>query len=283
MNRRTVAQAATINGLGLFTGAESSAVITPAFAGDGIAFVHKNTRIPASILHLTASPIQAFRHLPARHTCLASDGAFATTTEHLLSALFGLGITDATITLGDSGEIPIDDGSSLAFVNEITNAGTTDFDTAAKPITITETISVTQGDASITIEPSQTASYTYIYEPGDNSPLQRQSASWDSSPDDFIANTAPARTFSFKHEAEQMQRLGLFTAFTPEDLLVLDQHGAPIDNQFRFDNEPARHKLLDLIGDLSLAGAPLLGKVTATKSGHTLNHEMARKLAALSS
>ncbi|RNC80256.1 MAG: UDP-3-O-[3-hydroxymyristoyl] N-acetylglucosamine deacetylase [Phycisphaera sp.] len=283
MNRRTVARTVSINGLGLFTGAESSAVITPASEGEGIAFEHKSTRIPTHIAHLSISPIDAFKHLPARHTCLAINNALATTTEHLLAALAALGITDATITLADPGEVPIDDGSALSFVREITNAGTTELEGAAKPITITETISVSQGDASITIEPAQSASYTYIYEPGSNSPLERQAATWDGSPDDFITNIAPARTFSFEHEAEQMQSLGLFTAFTPRDLLVLDERGVPIDNQLRFDNEPARHKLLDLIGDLALAGAPLIGKVTATKSGHALNHEMARKLAEISS
>lgn len=283
MNRRTVARTATINGLGLFTGAESTAIISPAAAGKGIAFAHNNTRIPANIAHLAASPIEAFRHLPTRHTCLAINNALATTTEHILAALAALGITDATITLADPGEVPIDDGSSLAFVRQILDVGITDLEGAPDQINITETISVTQGEASITIEPALSASYMYIFEPQTDSPLPHQTATWDASPEDFVANVAPSRTFSFKHEAEQMQSLGLFTNFTPKDLLVLDESGAPIDNELRFDNEPARHKLLDLIGDLALAGAPLIGKVTARKSGHALNHEMARKLAALSS
>ena len=283
MNRRTVARTATIKGLGLFTGAQSEAVIGPASAGEGITFIHKNTRIPAKITNRSSSPIAAFKNLPARHTCLATNNAKAITTEHLLAALAGLGITDAIISLGDQGEVPIDDGSALCFVHEIMNAGTTELEGVINPIVPTETISVSQGGASIIIEPAQTITYTYNYEPDSNSPLRRQAATWEGSPDDFMTKVAPARTFSFKHEAEQMQSLGLFAAFTPKDLLVLDEDGIPINNEFRFDNEPARHKLLDLVGDLALAGAPLIGKVTAMKSGHALNHELARKLAALSS
>lgn len=281
MIRRTLAKPTTIHGTGLFTDAPALATLSPAAAGTGLAFFHHNTRIDATIINLAPSPIDAFKHLPARHTCLSLDAARATTTEHLLAALRGLGITDATITLGDSGELPIGDGSAKLFTDAIADAGTADLDDEITPITLTEPITVTQGNASITASPATTTSYTYIYEPGDNTPLPRQTATWNTDTHDFAAHIAPARTFSFQHEAEQMQAMGLFTSFTPRDLLVLDTAGAPIDNTLRFDNEPARHKLLDLVGDLSLAGAPIVATITATGSGHSLNHELARKLAQL--
>jgi len=277
--RRTLARPITIEGLGLFTDAPTSCTLTPATAGAGIAFLHQGTRIPATISHLAPSPIPAFATLPARHTCLAQSPARVTTCEHVMSALAGLGITDVTIELGDSGELPIGDGSAKLFTDAIASDDTHTLDDQVTSITLREPITVRSGTATITAEPADSASYTYHFEPPEGSPLKPQSATWTGTADDYRASIAPARTFSTLAEATQAKALGLFTNFTPRDLLVLDDTtGEPIDNRLRFNNEPARHKLLDLIGDLALVGRPICARITASRSGHALNHELARRI-----
>jgi len=278
MTRRTIAQPVTIAGTGLFTDKPAIATIEPAAPGLGVGFVHNSTPIHADIELLAHSPIKLFANLPARHTCLALGNAHAITTEHILAALAGLGITDATITLGDTGELPIGDGSAQLFTNAITTAGTTQLAGNLAPITLTKPITVTNGNASITAQPATKTSYTYIFKPTESSPIKPQTATWNTSKETFITDIAPARTFSLQADAEHMQSLGLFASFTTTDLLVLDNAGEPINNNFRFVNEPARHKLLDLVGDLALAGAPILANITATGSGHALNHQLAKKL-----
>ena len=279
IQRRTLTRPITIEGLGLFTDAPASSTLTPAAAGSDICFRHKGTLVPAKIANLAPSPIPAFATLPARHTCLAQGPARVTTCEHILSALTGLGITDVTIELGDSGELPIGDGSAKPFTDAIASDDTHTLDDQVTPITVRKPVTVRSGSATITAEPADSASYTYHFEPPEGSPLKAQAATWNGNADDYLANVAPARTFSTLAEATQAKALGLFTCFTPRELLVLDDiTGTPIDNRFRFDNEPARHKLLDLIGDLALVGRPIWARITATRSGHALNHELARRI-----
>lgn len=274
--RRTLAAQATVTGLGLFTGLESRCTFAPAPPGTGLVFIHNTIAVPATAAHLAPSP---FANIGARHTCLAKGAARVLTCEHALSALTGLGITDATITLEGSGELPIADGSAKPFTEALLAAGLHDLTETLEPITITKPITLTAGQATLTAEPSEIASYTYHYHPPQHTPLAPQSATWIGTQSDYTANIAPARTFSFQSEASHAQSLGLFTAFTPRDLLVLDDTtGLPINNTLHFDNEPARHKLLDLIGDLALAARPIHAKVTATRAGHTLNHQLAQAL-----
>jgi UDP-3-O-acyl-N-acetylglucosamine deacetylase len=122
-------------------------------------------------------------------------------------------------------------------------------------------------------------SYTYELDYGPPTPgvfaLGQQRATWDGSATQYASEVAPARTYCLEQEAMVMRSMGLFAHLTPREMLVLGTSG-PIDNALRFDDEPARHKLLDLIGDLALIGAPLQADVVATRSGHALAHEAAR-------
>ncbi|GJM19484.1 MAG: UDP-3-O-acyl-N-acetylglucosamine deacetylase [Phycisphaeraceae bacterium] len=284
--RRTLAAPARVEGLGLFTGSPCAVTFEPADAGAGLALATAgwNNPCPATIAHLSAAPVHpVFTQIPARCPSVGPhDTPPIATVEHALAALAGLGITDATLTV-EGPEIPIDDGSALAFVDAIAAAGLRDLNGTIEPITPTQAITVERDGARITIEPADTVSYEYrlAFDDPANVPVSAQSAAWSGGPEDFAASIAPARTFSLAREAAQMQAMGLFTAFTPADLLVIDDAGNPIDNAWRFDTEPARHKLLDLVGDLALAGAPIRAKITAERSGHALNHEAARRLAQL--
>jgi UDP-3-O-acyl-N-acetylglucosamine deacetylase len=300
MNRTLAAPTSESAGIGLFSGKRVSWRVLPAAPGSGIAIrrvdLPESPVIPARLESLAPLP----PGMPARNTNLAvSPTAIAMTVEHVLSALAGLGVTDALIELRGP-ELPIGDGSASLFVEAIVGAGLVGTGGAPDPIVVTQEIVVESGAGRIVARPRSApgASYTYELDYGPRAPIPPQGATWefippprmpDSGPRTqdpglhppalaYITNVAPARTFSLQAEAEQMRAMGLFKEFTPKDLLVIGASG-PIENAYRFDNEPARHKLLDLIGDLSLVGRPIQADLVATRAGHALNHAMARAVA----
>ena len=312
----TLQSSAAVQGFGLFTSKPASLFILAAEPGHGITFRRADVpvSIRAEIGHLAPQP----PGIPARNTALAAPNhnppVTVLTTEHVLSALVGLGITDAIIEL-DGAEVPILDGSAKPFVDAILKAGIefggeiserlldrhgsrigTQSDPSGTPITLTREITIESGPARITARPRAVpgARYTYELDYGPGAPIPPQRASWtvdpvqDSGPRDsglsssalrYVQDVAPARTFCLEAEAQQMRAMGLFKNLSPRDMLVIGPRG-PIDNAYRFDNEPARHKLLDLIGDLALVGRPFQADITATRAGHAMNHAMARALLA---
>lgn len=282
MQRTTLAQPVTLEGVGLFSAQHARITIAPSDSTRGIYFNINNQTIPAHIDALSSRPVHpVFAQLKPRCTSVGSQTNSVATIEHLLSALAGLNITDAMITVESQhphAEIPIIDGSSKPFVDAILDAGIKTRDEKVNPMIVHKRIKVTDADASIVIEPNDSPSYTYHLD-YPSTPISSASVTWTGDQSDYISNIAPARTFSLEHEATQMQAAGLFTHLTPRDMLVIGSDG-PIDNAYRLKDECARHKLLDLIGDLALVGAPLVAKVTATRSGHALAHEAARAILA---
>jgi len=279
--RRTISTPAHIQGLSLFTARDVRVDIMPASPGTGLLLRRTDAdhnAIPALLGSLSAEPVHpALASLGARCTSLGTDGATVSTTEHLLAAMTGLGITDALIEL---------DGSARGFVEMLRSAGLKDLDESIDPIVVRDRRETSQGSATIVAEPLDDPTaptvYEYHLDYGPDQPaITPQSARWDQhAPDSrrtFIEEIAPARTFCLAHEAEMLQSAGLFTHLTPRDMLVLGPQG-PFDNALRFDNEPARHKLLDLVGDLALVGRPIRARITATRSGHALNHTLAAML-----
>ncbi|MDX9911801.1 MAG: UDP-3-O-acyl-N-acetylglucosamine deacetylase [Phycisphaerales bacterium] len=287
-SRTLNAPSRAITGRGLFTGIEATLRITPAEPGSGIAFVRTDlgVRVPATIEFLAArAVVPAFSALPPRHTVLASrerPDATIATTEHVLGALAGLGITDATIEL-DAPEVPHADGSALPFVDLIRHAGVRGPGGACDEITLDEPVVVERDGARIEATPRAgpgcTMSYDLAYPAG--SPIRPARVSWGSgasgAPEAFARDVAPARTFCLEEEARVMRSLGLLTHLGPGDALVYGPAG-PIDNAERVPDEPARHKLLDLVGDLALLGRPLRADVHASRSGHALTHELCRAI-----
>jgi UDP-3-O-[3-hydroxymyristoyl] N-acetylglucosamine deacetylase len=269
-----------VRGLGLFTGQPCSCTITP--AGHPLRFVVNGQGVDAMLANLTHIPVHpAFAQMGARSSNLAGVGGqppAVLTVEHILGACAGMGLWQAELHL-DAPEVPIDDGSARAFVELIDQFylqhGSGE---GPQPLVLREPITVNAGYASITatpVQPGKAPVYTYDLDYGTHSPIAAQSASWTvGDRAHFREHIAPARTFSLLKEVQAMRGLGLFSGFTPADLLVINDDGTPIDNAWRFDNEPARHKLLDLIGDLALIGAPLHADVHALRSGHALNHEL---------
>ncbi|MEM0983661.1 MAG: UDP-3-O-acyl-N-acetylglucosamine deacetylase [Planctomycetota bacterium] len=288
IKRTTIERPFTIEGIGLFTGQDVSTHFKPnTTSTPGILIARDGSDpIAATIANRSDEPAHpAFGQMDARHTAIATAKGPAFTTEHALAALAGLGITDAIIELTGP-EIPILDGSAIDFAEHLTAAGTTPLSAEINPITPTEPIEITSpdGTASITIEPIDAdAAPHYRYELDYGSRIPACTADWKGDPQSFLESIAPARSFSLREEAQAMAQAGLFTRFTPADLLVLDHDAKPIDNTLRFENETAAHKLLDLIGDLALAGAPIHARITARRSGHAMNHAAAQRLAELSS
>lgn len=293
--RRTLANATdAIEGVGLFTAAPSRVRFAPHNQGTpGIAIVINGREpFPATLDSLHTQPLHpAFAQMPARSTNLASTTGVAATVEHAMAALAGLGVTDAVIEIdceAPAAELPIMDGSAGDFARAILAAGTTEIDGTCEPIAPDSVIEVSNGPASIRLEPADTFSCVYELDysgTGAIPPIGAQRAEWSGDPDQFATEIARARTFSLAPEAQAMQAVGLCTHLTPREMLVLqpataDTPAAPIDNELRFADEPARHKLLDLIGDLALAGAPIRGRVIAHRSGHATTHAFVRALLA---
>lgn len=274
----------SVRGIGLFTGLDATLTIRPATPGTGFIFrrADLSVEIPATIDHLSTLPVHpAFEGVSPRNTSLALDPSDPSsprvlTTEHAMGALVGLGITDAILEL-DAMEVPIDDGSADDITRAIRKAGLEVSDVRLDAIAPTTPLRIGDPNAFIELSPLDHPCYSYEIDYGDQSPFPPHAAAWMGDPEMFAHEIAPARTFSLDREVAPLRAAGLFTRFEPSDLLVLDTQG-PIANAWRHPHEPARHKVLDLMGDLALAGVPLHARVSACRSGHAMNHQMARAI-----
>ncbi len=285
MHRHTLKGPAILHGTGLFTGAPAEAAILPARSG-GVRFAVGGEAIPAVVASVPTDPSRTPfpSGVAARNTTLAGSRAIAATIEHVMSAIAGLGITDAIIELRGP-ELPMFDGSAEPIVDAISAAGgLLQLSDTVTPIVPREMVLVEgAGGSSIRIEPrsSPGCSYAYTLDYAGKAGIRRQTASWDGRAATYQVEVAPARTFCLASEALALRERGLFRHVTPKEMLVLDDAtGAPLENDLRFENEPARHKLLDLIGDLALVGSPIQADIFAERSGHALAHEACRKLLA---
>lgn len=276
----TIADDVTLAGTGLFSGVASQITISPKPTA-GIEFVIDGVAVPAHVSHVVLSVM--------RNSVLARDvtdkgSARVATIEHVLAALTGLHIWGATIRVRGP-EVPIFEGSTRDFVHALRGVGLVAVESAVAPIVIAEPLRVQDAQgSSILIEPrdddAQAATFVYHLDYGDGAAIANSSACWNGDAEGFAREIAPARTYCLESEANAMVASGLFKHLTARDMLVIAENGpgrgAPIDNALRFTDEPVRHKLLDLIGDLALLGRPFVGVVTARRSGHALAHALCR-------
>ncbi|NBV42494.1 UDP-3-O-[3-hydroxymyristoyl] N-acetylglucosamine deacetylase, partial [bacterium] len=261
--RRTLARPATFSGIGIHGGEICTGVAHPAEWGNGITFsVSGSAPIQASVAH--AQPAN-------RATILAADGVRVVTPEHLMAATAGLGITDIHFELSTP-ELPILDGSAAEFVRLFIEAGFRESDEPAPNIRILHPISVTQGDARLIALPSEMLRYTMVIEYPDHF-IGTQIYDFEFSIDGFINQVAPARTYGFQAEVEALLKRGLGQGGSLDNAVVIGD--SDYLNPLRFPDELARHKLLDMIGDLALTGSVLRGHFIGIKSGHDLNRRMA--------
>lgn len=272
--QRTVAGSATIHGRGLMHGAEVDLTIHPAPPGHGVAFERVDLETPVRIPAMIDFAIDR-----DRRTVLQNGDAVVETVEHCLSALRGCGIDNALLTI-DGPEVPLGDGSAQPFVSAIESVGVEKQAVERQIVAITEPIVLEEDGAMLAAFPNDGTTFHAIYELdyGRNSDrIPRQAFAFTLSPRGYSDDVAKARTFSLEEEATMLQENGLCEHLTPAEALVVGKDG-PIDNVWRFDNEPVRHKMLDLIGDLMLVGAPVCGHFVATRSGHVLNRRMCREI-----
>lgn len=271
--QRTIREAVRLSGRGYLSGAEVTLEFRPAAEHTGIVFVRTDLpgtpAVPATIGHVV--PRQ-------RRTAIACGDAVIEMVEHVMAALAGLAIDNCVVAI-DGAETPGCDGSSLDFVNTLRSTEIVVQRPLARVLKIDRELTLTEGEMSISIAPSNASSFSIDYELNyPNAPvIGRQKRVFELEPGAFEQELAPARTFVLDHEAEMLKAAGIGRHCTTQDLLIFGPDG-PIENALRFSDEPVRHKMLDVLGDLSLAGHRIEGRVTANRSGHSLNAALVRRM-----
>jgi UDP-3-O-acyl N-acetylglucosamine deacetylase len=272
-NERTIGSPVAVEGFGYWTGRDVRVEFRPAAAGTGIVFVRADlspgVRIPALVAYRVEVP---------RRTVLRHQNASVEMTEHLLAALVGLQIDNCEVWV-DQPEMPGLDGSSQKFVEALDSAGIVVQASIRPQLIVREITRLGDDECWIEARPARAAEFTVRYriDYGTQGGIGRQTLQLPINPTSFRQDLASARTFMLKEEADWLLAQGLGQRATPADLLVFDSTG-PIDNELRFRDECARHKVLDLVGDFALAGCDVLGHVVAHRSGHRLNADMVRVL-----
>jgi len=271
--QRTIARPAEVTGFGYWSGKDVRVEFRPAAPSSGIVFVRSDLdrprRIPVAVEYRIEVP---------RRTALAADGSQVEMVEHILAALYGLSIDNCEIWV-DGPEMPGCDGSAQPFVAALDSAGVVEQPAVRRRLVVTDITRVGDDDCWIEARPLPTGrlSLKYKLDYGQNNPIGKQAIEVPITAASFRHELAPARTFILQEEADWLRQRGLGKRVTNQDLLVFGPEGV-LDNELRFENECVRHKALDLLGDLSLAGCDLAGQFIAHKSGHRLNAELVKVL-----
>ncbi len=271
--QKTIKGEGRIAGRGLFGGREARVLFRPAPVNSGLVFVRTDIAEPVRISALVPSLAER-----SRRTTIKKGPVSIETIEHCLATATGLGIDNMIIEVEGS-ELPSPDCSCEEYLKVLKRAGLVEQTEKRKEFVISEPVSITSGDASIYALPygDDGLNITYDLDYGGHTGISRQIFSCRVTPEGFERNLAPARTFLLEVEAKQFQARGMGTHLGPRDILVIDSDG-PIKNSFRFPDECARHKIVDLIGDLALLGRAVKGRIVAYKSGHSLNQQLVRRL-----
>lgn len=268
-NQRTIASPVLVEGIGYWGARDVCVEFRPGGVDTGVVFVRRDLegcpRIAATIGNRSETPLR---------TTLRSGEAGVDMIEHIMAALAGLQIDNCELWV-DQQEMPGCDGSSLPFVRALRAGGIVEQRATRSQRIISRILRLGDRHSWIEARPCCSGNTILQYELdyGPESPIGRQTREIAISPESFEKELAPSRTFLLKREADALQSKGLGRRATYRDLLVFDDEG-PIDNQLRFADECVRHKLLDMVGDLALAGCDLIGRFVAYRSGHRLNAEM---------
>lgn len=265
-NQQTIARPAELKGIGFVTGKEVHLRFRPAPANTGIVFVRtdlgQQACVSACVENVTGT---------ARRTTLGKPPIHVGLVEHVLAALGGLRIDNCYVEL-DAPEPPGLDGSAHALVRALWQAGTVVQSERRGIWAVTQPAIHSVAGATIALHPCNKPELriSYLLDYGIDSPIPWQMCTLTINPATFASQVAPCRTFITEEEGAMLRAQGLGSRTTTRDLLVFGRKG-PIDNRTRFANEPARHKILDILGDLSLIGVDLRGHIVAHRSGHEHN------------
>lgn len=270
--RRTIAHPVTATGIALHAGVQVQMRLAPAPPNTGIVFRRSD---------LGGAPV------PARYDCVTEtrlgtvieDGDIKiAVVEHLMSAIAGAEIDDLEILL-DGPEPPILSGDALSFLEWFDQTGTVEQPGAHEAIRVLRRIEVGNGDALAALEPSDRQEFEFEIE-FPSAAIGRQHLIWQFSPEAYRRDIAPARTFGFVHELDALNRAGLGRGASLENTLAIDGDKVINRDAMRFPDEFVRHKILDAIGDLALAGVPIIGRFEGRRSGHALNNQLLRAVLA---
>jgi UDP-3-O-[3-hydroxymyristoyl] N-acetylglucosamine deacetylase len=272
--QRTLRKTIEFEGIGLHTGYDVKLKLVPAPPDSGIRFRRtdlKNFEIESLRSHVAKVSYA---------TTLMKKGVMISTVEHLLSTLYGLGIDNLYLDI-NSMEVPILDGSCGEFIKNIQKAGILDQDALRNYIVIEKPIEIRHGDKIAGVYPDRIPRVTYIID-FEHSAIGYQEIKMELTPESYCREIATARTFGFIKDVEYLKSLGLIRGGSLENAVVLDSSGI-VNNHLRFPNEFVRHKLLDLLGDISLTGYPIIGHLYAERAGHAIHTALVDQIARLKS
>ncbi len=260
--QRTLKREIELRGYGLHTGKPSTIRIKPAPVDTGVVFVRGGVEIPAHFSHVVDV---------SRATNLGKGHVMVRTVEHLLSALAGLGIDNAVIEVEGGEEIPGMDGSSSVFTRKILEAGVKEQEKPRRCCRVLKPFRVEREDGSfMEVSPNGGGFKAHCVIKYEHPYLGYQAASFDHDSDNYVDGIAPARTYCFYEEIAHLLKQGLGRGGNIKNAVVIGKEGV-LNGPPRFEDEPVRHKLLDLLGDLKLLGCPIMGELKAFKAGHAMH------------
>ncbi|MEW6202246.1 MAG: UDP-3-O-acyl-N-acetylglucosamine deacetylase [bacterium] len=253
-------------GIGIHTGVPVSMRLLPSPEDTGVVFLHHGRTIPAALRNLSSA---------TRSTNLSSESITIYTIEHILAALYAMEIDNAVIELS-APEPPVMDGSALPFAEGIRETGTLQQGKDIKIIPLPHSIESASGEIKITARPCEGFKISYFMDYPD-APFMKQEFHVELTPEIFLKEIAPARTFATASEVKGIIEAGLARGGSYENAVVIEENAT--SSPLRFPEEPARHKVLDIIGDFALLQGRLQAHITAVRTGHAQNHALLREIA----
>lgn len=269
MPRQTLSRPVSAEGIALHAGDRVRMSLRPAPPGTGIVFRRLDLGCDIAARYDRVAETRL-------GTVIADAGASVGVIEHLMAALSGAQIDDLIVEL-DGPEPPILDGDALCYLRLIDEAGLATSGGTREVIAVRRPVEVESGDARAALYPAESPSFDFEIVFATKA-IGRQAMHWPFSAERFRADIAPARTFGFVHELEALHRAGLGRGASLENTLAIEGDRVVNAGRMRFPDEFVRHKILDALGDLALAGAPLLARFTGVRSGHALNNALLRAL-----
>jgi UDP-3-O-[3-hydroxymyristoyl] N-acetylglucosamine deacetylase / 3-hydroxyacyl-[acyl-carrier-protein] dehydratase len=270
--QRTILAEIGLEGLALFSGKLARLRLLPGEANAGIVF--RRVDLPGRPSARVCPGNLAPSH---RNTALRVGNGTVHLVEHLLAAAAGVGVDNLVVEI-DADEVPCLDGSTLPFYRALTQAGVVSQNVPVQEVVLDESVEVAADDSRLTAHPSTGGlSVEYTLDYGERF-LRRQSVSFTLESATFGREVAPARTFVLRPEIEKFRQAGLGGGATSENVVIVEEDGSS-PTPLRFPDECARHKVLDLLGDVQFLGAPLRARIVAYKAGHSLNALLVRRIA----
>jgi len=269
MQQRTIKKPVEVVGIGLHKGEPIKLRLEPLSADAGIIFYREDLA-----MSIPLSPDSVIDTRMA--TVIGSEKGYISTIEHFLSALYAYGIDNLRVIV-DGNEMPIMDGSSISFCLLLDEAGIEELDVPKKTIRVKRAIEIQDGDKFVRLLPHDSATFDFRIK-FDHPVIGEQSESFDFSTHNFIEEIARARTFGFAKDIQYLQSQNLALGATLQNAIGLDDHKVLNPEGLRFDNEFARHKILDAMGDMMVSGHNILAKYESFAGSHNLNYQLTSKL-----